>query len=268
MGRVTSRDGTAISYDRQGAGPAVVLVGGGLVDRSENAPLAAVLSERFTVYNYDRRGRGESGDTRPYALGREIDDIRALIAETGGTAHLYGVSSGGALVLEAALAGVAARTLAVYEVPYNVDEDWPSRWRAYVDQLGAALAEGRRAEAVSLFMRLVDTPEEAISGMLDGPYWPSLEAIAHTIAYEAACLGDGQPPVARLGRIGQPTLVAIGSGCHEPGAAAWVVALEGAADAIAASIPHAERRSLEGQSHVADPEAMAEVLGRFFDGRS
>jgi hypothetical protein len=104
--------------------------------------------------------------------------------------------------------------------------------------------------------------------MRDGPYWPRLEAIAHTLAYDAACLGSGQPAVARLARIAQPTLVAIGSGGHERGAAAWVVALEGAAHAIAESIPSAERRTLEGQSHVADPEAMAEVLERFFGDRS
>jgi len=124
MSRVTSKDGTSIAYDRHGSGPAVILVGGGLVDpatgragRSENAPLARELAEHFTVYNYDRRGRGDSGDTLPYALEREIEDLEALITEAGGSAHLYGVSSGGALVLEAAAAGIAADRLAMYEVP-------------------------------------------------------------------------------------------------------------------------------------------------------
>jgi pimeloyl-ACP methyl ester carboxylesterase len=124
MPQVTSRDGTSIAYDRQGAGPAVVLVGGGLVDpvsgrpgRWENAPLAAALAGRFTVYNYDRRGRGDSGDTLPYAVDRELEDLQALLDQAGGSAHLYGVSSGGALVLEAAAAGLPTDRLAVYEVP-------------------------------------------------------------------------------------------------------------------------------------------------------
>src|SRR5918995_5747489 len=141
MGRVTSNDGTSIAYDRRGTGPAVILVGGGLDDGSENAPLVPELAEHFTVYNYARRGRGDSGDTLPYAVEREIEDIEALITEAGGSAHLYGVSSGGALVLEAAAAGTAVDKLAVYEVPYNMADDWPQRWRQYVEKLEAVLAE-------------------------------------------------------------------------------------------------------------------------------
>ena len=138
MDRVTSKDGTSIAYDRHGSGPAVILVGGAFVDRSENAPLATELAARFSVYNYDRRGRGDSGDTQPYALEREIEDIQALIAEAGGSAHLYGISSGGALALEAAAAGIAVDRLAVYEVPYNMAEDGPQRHREYVEQLEGA----------------------------------------------------------------------------------------------------------------------------------
>jgi hypothetical protein len=264
-GTVTSKDGTAIAYDRQGSGLAAILVGGGLVDRSENAPLAAELAAHLTVYNYDRRGRGDSGDTQPYALEREIEDIEALVAMAGGSAHLYGASSGGALVLEAALACPAIARIAVYEVPYNMADDWTQRWREYVEQLGAALAGGRRGEAVELFMALVDTSDEDIAAMRGSPYWPALEAIAHTLAYDAACLGTGQPPTARLAKIAQPTLVATG-GAHPPGAAEWVLALDPAADAIATGVQRAERRILEGQSHVADPKAMAVVLERFFSG--
>ena len=128
MTQVTSRDGTSIAYERAGSGPSVVLVGGGVTDRSENAPLAAELARRFTVFNYDRRGRGASGDTLPYAIDREFEDIEALIAEAGRPLHLYGVSSGGALVLEAAAAGIAVDGIAVYEVPWDVDDDWPARW--------------------------------------------------------------------------------------------------------------------------------------------
>jgi pimeloyl-ACP methyl ester carboxylesterase len=259
-----SKDGTRIIYERVGSGPAVILVGGGLDDGSENALLAPELAEHFTVVNYARRGRGGSGDTLPYALEREIEDIEALIAEAGGTAHLYGVSTGGALALEAATAGIAVDRLAVYEVPYNMSDDWPPRWRAYVEQLGPVLAEGRRGDALELFLRLTGSSEEDIAGARNSPFWPGGEALAHTLAYDAACMGDGQPPVARFARITQPTLVATGVGARLPGAAAWVLALEQAADAIAASIPQAERLTLEGQSHVADPKAVAPVLERFF----
>jgi alpha-beta hydrolase superfamily lysophospholipase len=265
MNRVTSADGTSIAYERQGSGPAVILVGGGIDDGSENAPLATELAEHFTVYNYARRGRGGSGDTLPYSVGREIEDIEALVAEAGGSAHLYGVSSGGALVLEAAAAGIAVDRLAVYEVPYNMADDWPQRWRDYVEQLGAVLAEGRRCDALELFMRLTDSSDEDVAGARSSPYWPAMEAIAHTLAYDAACLGDGQPPTHRLARIRQPTLVATG-GAHPPRAARWVVALDPAADAIVASVPRAQRQTLEGQSHVADPRAVVAVLAPFFGG--
>jgi hypothetical protein len=264
VSRVTSKDGTSIAYEREGNGPAVILVGGGAVDRSENAPLVPELAERHTVYNYDRRGRGESGDTLPYAVQREMEDIAALIAEAGGSAHLYGVSSGGALVLEAAATGIAIDRVAVYEVPYNVADDWPQRWRAYVEELGALLAAGRRGDAFALFMRVADSPEEVIASARSSPVWPSLESIAHTLAYDAACLGDGRPPVGRLAAIERPTLVATGIGARLPGAARWVRALEPAADAIAASIPHAQRTTVEGQAHVVDPKALAPVLEAFF----
>jgi pimeloyl-ACP methyl ester carboxylesterase len=263
VSRVTSKDGTSIAYERIGSGPAVILVGGGLDDGAENAPLAAELAARFSVYNYARRGRGDSGDTLPYAVQREIEDIEALVAETGGSAHLYGVSSGGALALEAAAAGVAVDRLAVYEVPYNVSDDWPPQWREYVEGVGAALADGRRGDALELFMRFAGSPDEAIAGARSAPVWPDLEAIAHTLAYDAACLGDGRPPTARLAQITQRTLVLAGDG-HPPDAASWVLALDEAADAIAAAVPGAERRVLAGQSHVADPKAVAPVLAGFF----
>jgi alpha-beta hydrolase superfamily lysophospholipase len=264
MSTVTSSDGTAIAFERAGSGPAVVLVGGGVSDRAENAPLAAELAKRFTVVNYDRRGRGASGDTPPYAVERELEDIAALVAEAGPPVHLYGVSSGGALVLEAAVAGIAVDRLAVYEVPWDVDPGWPPRWRAYVDELGALLADGCRGAAFALFMRLTDTPDEVIASARDSPMWAGLEAVAHTLAYDAAVLGDGQPPAARLATIAQPTLVATGEAARDPAAARWVKALDPAADAIAASIPRAERRVIEGQGHVADPKAVAAVLEAFF----
>ena len=264
MNHVTSKDGTSIAYEVMGTGPALILVGGGLDDGSENAPLALELAENLAVYNYARRGRGDSGDTLPYALGREIEDIEALLAEAGGAAHLYGVSSGGALVLEAAAAGIAVDKLAVYEVPYNLADDWPQRWREYVETLQAALAKGRRGYALELFMELAGSAEDEIAGARNSPFWAAMEPLAHTLAYDAACLGDGQPPTDRFARIAQPTLVATGVDGRVPGASAWVLALDPAADAIAESIPHAERQTFEGQSHVADPKVVAPILERFF----
>jgi pimeloyl-ACP methyl ester carboxylesterase len=255
MHRVTSRDGTSIAYERRGTGPAVILVTGALDDGSENTPLAVELASHFTTYNYYRRGRGESGDTQPYALEREIEDIAALIEEAGGSAHLYGVSSGGALIMEAAAAGLAVGRLAVYEVPYMIGAEAVRRWRDYVEQLQAALAEGRRGDAGELFMRLAGSPDEQIAQAKSSPYWPGVVARAHTLAYDAACLGDGEPPTERLAKIAQPTLVATGGG--DP-------FFERAADAIAASIPNAERLTLGGQGHAVDPKAMAPELRRFF----
>jgi len=264
MDRVTSKDGTSIAYDRQGSGPAVILVGGAFVDRSENAPLAAELVARFTVLNYDRRGRGDSGDTLPYALERELDDLKALIAQAGGSAHLYGDSSGGALALEATAAGLAVDRLAVYEVPYNMADDGPQRQREYVQELEALLAEGRRGDAAALFMRIASATEEMIAGARSSPVWPGLEAIAHTLAYDAACMGNGQPPTARLATITRPTLVATGGASPDSFVGGGGDFFDRAADAIAASIPRAERQTIEGQTHMVDPKALAPVLERFF----
>jgi pimeloyl-ACP methyl ester carboxylesterase len=266
MDTVTSKDGTSIAFDRQGSGTAVILVGGAFVDRSENAALATELAAQFTVFNHDRRGRGESGDTLPYAVEREIEDLAALIAEVGGSPHLYGASSGGALALEAAAAGVGIDKLALYEVPYNMADDGVQQHQEYVGQLTAFLAEGRRGDAAELFMRLAGASEEMIAGAKDSPMWPGLEAIAHTLAYDAACLGTGQPPTARLAKISRPTLVATGGGSPDSFVGGGGDFFAKAADAIVASIPQAERRIIEGQTHMIDPKALAPVLERFFRG--
>jgi pimeloyl-ACP methyl ester carboxylesterase len=260
--RVTSRDGTSIAYDRQGSGPAVILVGGALVDpatgragRWENAPLATELADHFAVVNYDRRGREESGDTPPYALERELEDLEALIEVAGGSAHLYGVSSGGALALEAAAAGLPVGKLGVYEVPYAVGEEAVRAWGQYVEDLQRLLAGGDRGGAIELFMRMAGAGEH-IEAARRSPTWAGLEAVAHTLAYDAACIGDGPPPARRLARVTQPTLVATGGGADF---------FEQAADALAASLPNAERLVIEGQEHVADPKTVAQILERFFN---
>jgi pimeloyl-ACP methyl ester carboxylesterase len=243
-GHVTSKDGTPIAYERRGTGPAVILVGGATMSGSGSAPLAEELAGHgFTVYAYDRRGRGDSGDTLPYDVAREIEDLDALVAEAGGTAHLYGISSGGALVLEATAAGIPVDRLAVYEVPYDTSDGGPERHREYVERLEALLAEGRRGDAVEHFMRSVGTPEEMVESVKSSPMWPSLESLAPTLAYDAACLGDRRPPAGRLARITRPTLVATGTASADWAGVKGDV-FDPAADAIVASIPHAERQSL------------------------
>jgi pimeloyl-ACP methyl ester carboxylesterase len=254
MSHVVSADGTPIAYDRAGDGPAVVLVGGGLDDGAENGPLAAELAARFTVHNYARRGRAGSGDTQPYAVAREIEDLTAVVAAAGGSAHVVGVSSGGALALEAAAAGAPIDRLAVYEVPY-LSGDLAHAWAEYVEDLRAALAEDRRGDALALFMRLAGASEADVAGARASSLWRGLEALAHTLAYDAAVLGDGTLPAARLARVEQPVLVLTGAdaGYFEP-----------AADAIAAALRDATRRALPEHGHVADPVALSRVLAEFF----
>lgn len=190
IGRATSRDGTRIAYELAGSGPPLVLVGGGLDDGSENAPLVPLLAPHLTVCNYARRGRGASGDTPPYDVRREIEDLDAIIGEVGGRAHLYGVSSGGALALEAAVAGSAVDTLAVYEVPYPVGPDATQRFRDYVEALTPLVAAGRRGAAVARVPRAkrhvlagqshVAEPEavaELLVGFLTGASRPATSSV-------------------------------------------------------------------------------------------
>jgi pimeloyl-ACP methyl ester carboxylesterase len=237
---------------------------GGLDDGSENAALAHELAEHFTVFNYARRGRGDSGDTPPYAVEREIEDIEALITEAGGRAHLYGVSSGGALALEAAATGAAVAKLAVYEVPYSIGRDALQVWQTYVEQLSAALGEGRDDDALELFMRLAGSSDQDVAGAKASPYWPGLRVLAHTLAYDVACLDDGAPPAARLTQITQPTLVATGSVMDPHMGGLQAGFFDHAADVITELIPWAQRMTIRGEGHRVDPKALAPVLVRFF----
>jgi pimeloyl-ACP methyl ester carboxylesterase len=261
---VISSDGTRIAFERVGSGPPVILVGGATMDRQGNAPLAEALASEFTVLNYDRRGRGGSGDTLPYALEREFEDIDALIADAGGSAHLYGISSGGALALEAAAAGLAINRLAVYEVPYGLTEDQPRRQAEYVENLERAARSGPGAR-MEVFLRLVGADDAAVAATSNSDDWPRLVAVEHTLAYDAAAMGTGQPPVERLGKITVPTLVLTGApeGEHEVGSAEF---FEAAARAIVAGIPSAEHRRIPGQTHAVDPQALAPMLSAFYKG--
>ncbi|MGW1270326.1 alpha/beta fold hydrolase, partial [Streptomyces sp. NPDC002491] len=187
--KTISRDGTELAYSRAGQGPAVILVSGAMSTGGTTAPLAGLLADRFTVLWYDRRGRGESGDTAPYAVRREVEDLGALVDAAGGEAALYGVSSGGALALEAAAAGLPVSRVAVYETPYAVDEEGARDRAAYTADLTDALAQGRRGDAVELFLRLTGLAEEMIQGARRSPMWAGMEAIAPTLAHDDAVVG-------------------------------------------------------------------------------
>lgn len=204
-----------------------------------------------------------AGNSRPYSLEREIEDIAAVIDAAGGTAHLYGVSSGGALALEAAMAGLAVDRVVVYEVPYSVGDEALRYWQAYVENLDAALSAERRGDAVDLFMQLAGAADEDIAGARSAPIWAALEDLAPTLAHDAACLGDGAVPSDRLATVKQPTLVLTGT-AHDPTAPGLPAEFfDAAADEVAAALPRAQRHRLQGQGHVADRRATADAIRAF-----
>ena len=188
MKQVMSKDGTAIAFDRSGKGPAIILVGGAFQHRAidpRTAQLAALLAQHFTVFHYDRRGRGDSSDTQPYAVEREVEDLDALIKEAGGSAFVFGMSSGAALAIEAIARGLAITKLAFYEPPFNSgDENARQASENYTRQLIALLTEGRRGDAVALAMTTWGVPAEAIAGMRQTPVWSLFESVAPTLAYD------------------------------------------------------------------------------------
>jgi len=198
---VISRDGTSIAYTRVGQGPAVVLVDGAMCSRNFGpmGELSALLASQFTVYTYDRRGRGESSDTAPYAVEREIEDIAALIAEAGGSACVYGTSSGGALALQAACKLPSIAKVAAFESPYTTDGTRPPTIDNYQPQLEALLKENRRGDAAILFMQYVGMPDDQVEPTRQSPVFPAFEAIAPTLRYDALCVenpmdGKSLPP--------------------------------------------------------------------------
>lgn len=249
MPTVTSADGTAIAYDRAGSGPALVLVDGAMCHRAAGPmrPLAALLTGSFTVFTYDRRGRGESADTPPYAVEREVEDLRAIVRAAGGAAALYAMSSGGALALATAAADPGVTGLALYEPPFLGGN------REYTARLAELLRAGRRGDAVALFLTTVGVPEPVLAGMRGGPGWASLEAVAPTLAYDDALLAGGHPPAGLP--ITVPALVISGT--------ASPAALQQAARRTAAAFPTANHRALPGQTHDVRPDALAPVLIEF-----
>lgn len=276
MNKVTSKDGTTIAYDQLGSGPALILVTGAFGVRRHPimAQLAELLSPHFTVIYYDRRGRGDSGDSPSYAVEREVEDIEALIDAAGGSAFLAGSSSGSVLALEAvARLPDKVKKLVMYEPPFVVDDSRPPVGKDFAQRLNALIAEGRRGDAVELFMtEAVGVPPEFVAQMRSGPggggagermtppEWVEMEQVAHTLAYDSAIMGEtmsGKPlPAGRWSTATAPTLV-ISGGNSPP-------FFHNGAQALVALLPDAEYRILEGQDHAVSPDALAPVLVEFF----
>jgi pimeloyl-ACP methyl ester carboxylesterase len=258
METVTSKDGTTIAFDRLGSGPPVVLVCGGSVDRTADGALAQELASDFTVFNYDRRGRGDSGDTLPYAIGHEVEDIDAVIEAAGGSACLWGSSSGAVLALIATESGVPVTKLALWEPPF-VPEDVPRPPEDQVSQYETMVAEGRKGDAVEYFMtKVIGMPPEVVAGARTQPWWPATEALAPTLAYDARIMGDYTIPRDLVASVKVPTLVVAG-GADFP----W---MRQTAETLVDALPDGEIRILEGQGHDVDPGVLAPVLSEFFNG--
>ncbi|MEV0562086.1 alpha/beta fold hydrolase [Dactylosporangium sp. NPDC050588] len=258
MEQITSKDGTTIAFDRIGQGPPVVLVAGSASDRSDKTPLAEHLAPDFTVLNYDRRGRGPSGDTQPYAVEREVEDIAAVIDAAGGEAGLFGGSSGAALALLAASAGLPVTKLALWEPPY-LPQGMPTPPPDHVQRLETMVADDRRDAAVEYFMSaVVGLPPEAVADMRRKPFWAETVALAHTLAYDARILGDYRLPVDHAKHLTLPTLVLAG-GRDMP-------FMRDTAAALAGLLPAGEAQFLDGQPHNVDTAVLAPVLRAFFKG--
>jgi pimeloyl-ACP methyl ester carboxylesterase len=264
MASVTSADGTRIAYDVVGEGPPLVLTAGATQYRAidETTPkLQALLAgSGFTVINYDRRGRGESRDTLPYAPEREFEDLEALVAAVGGEAAVFGMSSGAILAVEAAASGVAMSSLVMYEPPCLLDHDGPEPIDDYIETLDGFVAAGKPGDAMAYFLEVVaEMPTEAIEQFRASPAWAAFEAVGHTIAYDARVMdpfAKGEPiPPGRWDTATQPTLVIAGG--DSP---AW---MQSAAAKVAAALPSGRVRTLPGQTHEFDPAVLAPAMLEF-----
>jgi pimeloyl-ACP methyl ester carboxylesterase len=258
---VRSSDGTTIAFDHSGDGPPLILVSGAMGTRFHAADLAAELAPTFTVFAYDRRGRGDSGDTQPYAVEREIDDLDAVIGAAGGSAFVYGHSSGAVLSLRAAAAGLAIPKLALHEPPFIIDDSRAPVADDLVDNLEALIAAGKPDDAVAYFLTdSVGMPAETIPGMRQNPSWARMTAVAPTLAYDSRIMADttrGYPaPLQQWASVTTPTLIIDGTETF--------AFMHPSADALAVVLPNAERATLEGQDHGPEPKVLVPVLVEFF----
>ncbi|HEU4421854.1 MAG TPA: alpha/beta hydrolase [Pilimelia sp.] len=262
MNEARSADGTPIAFERLGAGAPVILVGGALANRDTLRPTAEALAQQFTVFVFDRRGRGDSGDTLPYAVEREVEDIGALITEAGGKASVYGHSSGAGLALHAAARGLPIDRLVLHEPPYGSDREEDRRGaREYAEEVRALLAAGRPGDALALFMTVTGAPPEAVDKWRTEPWWAPLEAHAHTLAYDSAVMGDldgGTVPIDLVASVAVPTLVICGEESYE--------GMVDVGREVADTLPNARQQILPGQGHNVPAEVLAPVLVEFLGG--
>jgi pimeloyl-ACP methyl ester carboxylesterase len=257
METVTSADGTTIAFDATGSGPALVLVMGAFCDRHTTNSLTKLLATDFTVYEYDRRGRGDSGDTPPYAVGREIDDLRAVVDATGTVPFVFGHSSGAVLALEAAGRDVPMAKLVAYEPPYIVEGTRERPGADLADRLATLVSGGNRADAARLFLTEAAQVPPPVVAMIDqSPDWPAMVALAHTLQYDIEACDDNEIRPERLGKISTPTLVLGGADSPD-----W---FQATVRATAAAIPGAQYEYLAGQNHGAADDVLAPVLIDFY----
>jgi len=265
MKTVTSKDGTKIAFDHIGSGPVVILVDSALADRTICAKLATLLAEEFTVINYDRRGRGDSTDTQPYAVERELEDIEALIDAAGGSAFLFGSSSGAVLALEAASKLPAkVKKQVLYEPPFIVDDSRPPMSADFVEQVKDLLARDKRSDALRLFFsKAMGIPGIFITLMRFMPSWSKSKSVAHTLPYDLMIMSDtqrGRPlPASRWATATMPTLVMTGGKSE--------AFFHKGADALAEVLPNAQHRILKDQHHgsvVMSPNVVASEITQFF----
>lgn len=262
MSYVRSKDGTPIAYETVGTGPALILVDGALCYRASGPmrPLAEQLKSDFTVFLYDRRGRGESGNTLPYSPAREVEDIAALVDVAGGSAVVAGVSSGAALVLKAAGRTSGIEKVALYEAPFVIDDKETPMDPDFRARLNRHIANGKPGDAVKQFMHRVRVPGIAILVMRFTPVWKKLTGVAHTLPYDIELVESYQTgksiPSGEWADVTMPVMVIAGG--KSP---AW---MQNAQAAIAATLPNAELRTLPGQTHMVKAKALAPLLAEFF----
>jgi pimeloyl-ACP methyl ester carboxylesterase len=256
MQMLASRDGTRIACETSGTGPALVLVSGALSDRSAFARLRPLLDPHFMLFGYDRRGRGDSGDTAPYAPERELEDLAAVIEAAGAPAFVFAHSGGAILALRAAMSGAPIRRLVVNEPPYILPGTRPVPPREITSRIAACVAAGDREGALRIFMgEQVGLPLPTLEQLKASPVWPRMLALAHTAPYDSEMAVDSALPVASLAKLTIPTLV-LNGGASFP----W---LAETARALVAALPQAQGAELEGQPHSPAPEVLAPALLRF-----
>jgi pimeloyl-ACP methyl ester carboxylesterase len=260
MQKARSADGTEIAFEVIGRGPPLVLLGGAFCDhraRTAGKPLALELAESYAVFCVDRRGRGQSTDAAPYAVEREVEDVAALIAVAGGSARVYGHSSGAVLAFEAAAAGLAIEKLALYEPPIVLGELRELPGTDFAARLEALTTEGKRSEACELFLtKAVAMPSQVVERMKAAPVWANLQVLAHTLSYDARLTADAGAILTRAASVRNPSLLIDGRK-----SAPW---MRGGVERLAHALPNARHVSLPDQDHDVSAKVLAPALRDFF----